>query len=260
MRRFAAVVFAAAAVIVCGAVTAAPAAAAQFDTVSAAKAEKHGCLSCHQGIEQFTDGPMMEQIIDMGKELKDPGGCVVCHGGSPNATTKEAAHKGAPKDLAENDGPDMFFPDPGSIFIGDRACGQCHQGYAARLMKSLMNTEAGKLQGNLWSWGVQQDRKVVWGNYSQKDEDGPEPAVGTDAYKKYMTEFVAAHPDQNPSEMTQVPEVDVAKIPDHPNLAGITYSRQQCQRCHVGVSGREKRVRMWRIPARRSACRKRLET
>ena len=44
-----------------------------------------------------------------------------------------------------------------------------------------------------------------------------------------------------PSEMKQVPEVDVAAISDHPNLAGITYSRQQCQRCHVGVTGREKR-------------------
>ena len=66
-------------------------------------------------------------------------------------------------------------------------------------------------------------------------------SVGTDAYKEYMTAFVAAHPDQMPSEMKQVPEVDVNEIPDHPNLAGITYSRQQCQRCHVGVNGREKR-------------------
>lgn len=51
-------------------------------------------------------------------------------------------------------------------------------------MKSLMNTEAGKLQGNLWAWGVQEDQKVVWGNYNLKDEDGPVPMVGTDAYKE----------------------------------------------------------------------------
>ncbi len=38
-----------------------------------------------------------------------------------------------------------------------------------------------------------------------------------------------------------MPEVNVDEISDHPNLAGITYSRQQCQRCHVGVTGREKR-------------------
>ncbi len=212
-------------------------------SVSADKAEANdqGCLSCHEGIEQFTDGAMMDAIFALAEDYKDPGGCVVCHGGTPSATTAEEAHKGAPEDLTEAGGPHTFYPDPGSIFIGDRACGQCHQGYSERLMKSLMNTEAGKLQGNLWSWGVQKDRKAVWANYSLLDEDGPEPAVGTDAYKEYMKAYIEAHPDQMPSEMVQVPEVDINDIPDHPNQAGITYSRQQCQRCHVGVSGREKR-------------------
>ena len=155
-----------------------------FDKTSKARADKMGCLSCHEGSEQFTDGDMMEAIKAMAEDYNDPGGCVICHGGTPSATTKAAAHSGAPADLTEADGPHTFYPDPGSIFIGDRACGQCHQGYAERLMKSLMNTEAGKLQGNLWSWGVQEDRKAVWSNYSLKDSDGPEPAVGTDAYKK----------------------------------------------------------------------------
>lgn len=219
----------------------AAASAAEFDTVSAKMAAEKGCLSCHQGIERFTDGPMIEQIEAMGEDYNDPGGCVVCHGGTPGATTKEAAHKGAPKELAAADGPHMFFPDPGSIYVGERTCGQCHAGYAGRLKKSLMNTEAGKLQGNLWSWGVQKDHKVVWGNYSQKDEDGIEPSVGTKFYKDYMVAFAKSFSDQMPTEMKQVPEVDVNDIPNHPNLAGITYSRQQCQRCHVGVSGREKR-------------------
>jgi cytochrome c551/c552 len=118
------------------------------DSVSAALAKEKGCMSCHEGIEQFTDGPMMEQIMAMGEDYGDKGGCVVCHGGNPAATTAEAAHSGAPKELTDADGPHTFYPDPGSIFIGDRACGQCHQGYSERLMKSLMNTEAGKLQGN----------------------------------------------------------------------------------------------------------------
>ena len=56
-----------------------------------------------------------------------------------------------------------------------------------------------------------------------------------------MLDYVKAHPDQVPSEMKQVPEVDINDIPKHPNQVGITYSRQQCQRCHVGVSVREKR-------------------
>lgn len=49
-------------------VLAAPLGAAKFDTVSKDRADKMGCLSCHEGIEQFTDGPMMETIIDMGQE------------------------------------------------------------------------------------------------------------------------------------------------------------------------------------------------
>ena len=211
------------------------------EKVDAALAAEKGCQSCHEGIERFTDGPMIEQIEAMGVDYKDPGGCVVCHGGNPAGLTKEEAHQGTIADLAEAGGPHAFYPDPGAVWIADKSCGQCHDGYSDRLAKSLMNTEAGKLQGNLWSWGVQEDHKVVWGNYDLKDEDGPTPSVGTEAYQEYMTRYVAAHPDQMPSEMKQVPEVDVDSIAEHPNLAGITYSRQQCQRCHVGVTGREKR-------------------
>ena len=213
--------------------------AAAFATEGLAQAK--GCLSCHEGIERFADGEMMEQIETLGADHGDPGGCVMCHGGDPSATTAEAAHQGSPSELVDAGGPHLFYPDPGAVWIADKSCGQCHADYAERLTKSLMNTEAGKLQGNLWSWGVQEGHKVIWGNYDLVDEDGPEPIVGSDAYIAYMTEYVAAHPDQMPSEMKQVPQVDVDAISEHPNMAGITYSRQQCQRCHVGVTGREKR-------------------
>ncbi|MDJ0992853.1 MAG: hypothetical protein QNI90_04720 [Dinoroseobacter sp.] len=209
-------------------------------TVSAELAAEKGCLSCHEGIEQFTQGVMMDTILAMGPDYGDPGGCVVCHGGTPSATTVEDAHSGTPGDLADF-GPHMFYPDPGALSISDRSCGQCHDGYAERLEKSLMNTEAGKLQGNLWSWGVLDTHQSVYGNYDLVDEDGNVPMVGTDAYKDYMVAFAEAHPEQMPTSMEQVPEVNVDEISEHPNLAGITYSRQQCQRCHVGVSGREKR-------------------
>jgi len=210
---------------------------AVFSTAQA----KQGCLSCHEGIEAFTDGPMMAAVQALGKPNEDPAGCVVCHGGTPTMTDKQEAHSGASEALAEVGGPQMFYPDPGSLWIADRTCGQCHGGYAERLSKSLMNTEAGKLQGNLWSWGLQTDRKSHWANYDIDDEDGAVPAVGTEAYKTYMAAFISAHPDQMPGELRQVPDVDPDAIPKHPNQAGITYSRQQCQRCHVGVTGREQR-------------------
>ena len=209
--------------------------------VSTSTQNPQGCLTCHQGIEDFTEGLMMTTIKGMAKPYGDPGGCVICHGGTPNATTKEQAHQGSPKQLIEATGPQMFYPDPGSIWINEFTCGQCHRGVANRLKKSLMNTEAGKLQGNFWSWGIQKDMKVVWGNYDLKDEDGAIPAIGTDAYKAYMVKMATAHPDQFPKELQQVPELDVNSISEHPNLAGITYSRQECQRCHVGSKGRNKR-------------------
>lgn len=211
------------------------------ETVDQAVAAEKGCMSCHEGIEKFTSGAMMETIEAMGPDLGDPAGCVVCHGGNPLGLTAEEAHKGTPADLADAGGPHTFYPDPGALWIADKSCGQCHDGYAERLTKSLMNTEAGKLQGNLWSWGVIDTHRSVYGNYDLVDEDGNVPSVGTDEYKDYMVAFIEAHPDQMPSSMEQVPEVDVDAISEHPNLAGITYSRQQCQRCHVGVTGREKR-------------------
>jgi hypothetical protein len=63
-------------------------------SVSVAANEK-GCLVCHEGIERFSDGGMQTAINAMARPFKDPGGCVICHGGTPTATKKEIAHAGA---------------------------------------------------------------------------------------------------------------------------------------------------------------------
>lgn len=122
-------------------------------------------------------------IAGLGASHGDPSGCVVCHGGNPAATDKASAHKGAPQRLRKAGGPANFYPDPGSVWIADKTCGQCHAGYAEVVKKSLMNTEAGKLQGNLWSWGMQKERGSKLGNYSTIDADGPIPAIGSPEYK-----------------------------------------------------------------------------
>jgi len=208
-------------------------------------AEVKGCLGCHEGIEVIRESSsiMLLQTKAIGAASGDPGGCVVCHGGNPKGVTAEAAHQGAPERLSSGLGPQEFYPDPGSIWIANRTCGQCHPGYSYRLERALMNTEAGKIQGNLHTWGIPevQYHKVPWGNYDIADTDGSVPMVGTPAYKDYMVAMMEKHPDQFPTELKQIPQPTVAEIEADPKLAGFTYQRQQCQRCHVGVKGREKR-------------------
>ncbi|WP_456481129.1 cytochrome C [Oceanithermus sp.] len=214
------------------------------EKVSPEVAAQKGCLSCHEGIEDIVppDSGMMAQIKAFGAMAGDPAGCVVCHGGNPQGLTKEEAHSGAPEALS-NRGPQTFYPDPGSIWIADRTCGQCHPGYDYRLNLSLMQTEAGKIQGNLHTWGFPEtwDGKTPYGNYDVKDTDGPVPQVGTEAYKKYMAELIEMYPQAFPSELKQIPEATPEEVKADPKLAALTYQRHDCQRCHVGVNGREKR-------------------
>ncbi len=211
-----------------------------------ARAEE-GCLACHNGIENIRSdkSAMMIVIKGMGAVHGDSEGCIVCHGGDPTATEAEAAHSGSPAGLKAMQGPQTFYPDPGAMDINKFTCGQssCHKGYEDRLEKSLMNTEAGKIQGNLHTWGIAdvQNYRVPWGNYDVKDGDGPVPAVGTDEYKEYMKAMMAAHKEQFPTELTQIPNPSVDEIEANPALAGFTYQRQECQRCHVTVKGRERR-------------------
>ena len=66
-------------------------------TTTVERAQEMGCLSCHEGIEAIReDGSMMlVQLQAIGNAHGDPGGCVVCHGGNPAATTVAEAHKDA---------------------------------------------------------------------------------------------------------------------------------------------------------------------
>ncbi|MEA3336485.1 MAG: cytochrome c3 family protein [Chloroflexota bacterium] len=199
-------------------------------------AEGEGCLSCHEGIEliRAEDSGMM-------KDLRDRGECTACHGGDPGITgtpdddeAVEAAHTGAPDTLPFTE----FYPDPGSVWVAQDTCGQCHTDYAHVLERSLMNTEAGKIQGNLWTWGVLDSQKVIYGNYDVTDS---ETLFGSDAYKEIMQGFKAAYPDQFPDSLEMLLNPTVEEVEADPSLAGFTYQRQQCQRCHVGVTGRSRR-------------------
>ena len=111
------------------------------------------CVKCHNGIESIrdTDSDMMKQIVTMGKMFGDSKGCTICHGGNPKKGTVRKAHMGAPAN--HPGGLATFIRDPGSIWIADKTCGICHMDTVQNTRKSLMATEAGKIQGNLHTWG-----------------------------------------------------------------------------------------------------------
>ena len=206
-----------------------------------------GCSTaeCHQGLAEIReDGSEMLNTIKLnGSQHGDPDGCVMCHGGNPKATKKEEAHQGVPPTLRIAPGPKDFYPDPGSIWVAENSCGACHPGYVYRNKLGLMNTEAGKIQGNLVTWGFEevQDYNVPWGNYDTEDIDGREPLSGSPAYKEYMANQIAMYPKQYPESLEKMPQVTVDEVTADPKKAGITYQRHECQRCHIGVRGRERR-------------------
>ncbi|MFH1882940.1 MAG: cytochrome C [Planctomycetota bacterium] len=193
-----------------------------------------GCLECHNGIEPIRDpnSEMMQEIFIQGQRLGDPAGCVVCHGGNSEATTEEDAHKGK-----------NYYPDPGSPWINKFTCGQCHTELVKAQWNSLMMTEAGKIQGAAWAFGSLEGYEHRWGNYDAINPEQEHQRLGTDIYKKYMEHLKDAEPQAFPERMTSLPEAptELSKLADHPEQAVFTYLRTDCQRCHLGVKGRQKR-------------------
>jgi hypothetical protein len=203
-----------------------------------------GCLApgkCHSGIEPIRahDSNMAKQIYALGKSLGDPNGCVVCHGGNPEEVKDaEIAHRGAP----EGSPLKVFNRNSASMWINDKTCGQCHRKWVYAAHRSVMQTEAGKIQGALWGWGsVGTSYEKKFGNYDIDDPDGPVPVFGTEEYKRRIQELTKMFPDNFPSKLNRLPSVNMETIKEHPEQAAYTYIRSECQRCHLGVRGRDKR-------------------
>ena len=198
------------------------------------EAKNSGCMKCHAEIELIRESgsEMLEQIMKQGKEAGDPAGCVVCHGGDPNATEKEAAHSF-----------EKFYPDPGSPWINENTCGKCHPQHCEVQWRSLMMTEAGKIQGVAWSFGSLTGYEHKWANYAVKNPENPQDRLGSDVYRQYMERLKKMEPDVFVDRHVALPEAptDLSKLKDDPTLAAFTYIRQECQRCHHAVKGRQKR-------------------
>lgn len=112
-------------------------------TTEEAHAKSWGCLTCHIGIEDFHNSPNVHL------------GCCDCHGGNPNATTKECAHEqpwypeewptsGTPVKtfaLMNIENPRWIrFINPGDFRHAAKSCGTagCHTRECSTSVKSIM--------------------------------------------------------------------------------------------------------------------------
>ena len=201
------------------------------------QAAESGCMKCHGDIEPIREvgSEMLNQIMARGQALGDPAGCVVCHNGDPNETQdKDAAHGG--KD---------FFPDPGSPWVNAETCGQCHEEQVRVQWHSLMMTEAGKIQGVCWAFGSLTQYEHRFANYAVENPKDPKMRLGTDQYREYMQRLKELEPDVFVDRHLPLPEAvgfdELQRLVDDPSLAAYTYIRQECQRCHHAVKGRQVR-------------------
>jgi hypothetical protein len=204
--------------------------------------ENNNCISCHKEIEPIREvGSGMMQAI---YKLADKAGfadndCIVCHGGNAEATDKLTAHEGTVTYFETNKGPKNFYPDPGSPFINEHTCGVCHEEQVKTQFTSLMYTEAGKIQGTTWGFGLNSYNHDVANTHVQ--EVVVHERLGTSVYKKYMAQLKEAEPQVFPKEMKALPEAPTPEqVNDNPQLSVYTYLRAECQRCHTGVKGRFK--------------------
>ena len=186
------------------------------------------CLSCHHGIapiRQHNSG-MMKEIYEIGKKAGDPNGCIVCHGGNPAATKASLAHQGTVKYFLNHKGPKNYYPDPGSSWINQNTCAQCHKEQVGSQMNSLMMTEQGKIQGTLWSFGGMEGYNHNIGNYVTANPDDPHARLGTEVYQKYMQALHDKNPQVYPSKMKKLPPAPTAdEVEKNPQLAASTCVR-----------------------------------
>ncbi len=192
----------------------------------------NGCITtgCHDQIAPIRqhNSEMATMIYQKGVEIGDPNGCMVCHAGHPDQQKKTEAHL------------DMI-KFPASMWVNEKTCGLCHRDHIYNMNRNLMQTEAGKIQGAIWGWGAKNGYEVVYGNYDLDDPDGKTPRVGSEKYKAYMLELMKKNPDAFPDSLIMLPEADLTTMDEMPEQAVLTYIRSDCQRCHVGVRGLQRR-------------------
>jgi hypothetical protein len=200
------------------------------------------CIKCHSGIEHIRDkeSKMMQEILKISEKAGAKGNdCIVCHGGNPNVVDKNSSHSGTLKYFLDHKGPKEFYPSPTSQWINNNTCGVCHQEQVKAQWSSLMNTEAGKIHGALWSFGGIEGYQHYMSNY---DLNNTHERLGTKTYQEYMRELSQKELQAFPENMMEIPPAPTAdEVEKDPSLSVYTYLRQECLRCHTGGKGRKRR-------------------
>ena len=209
-----------------------------------AAGESNGCLKCHKGIEPIRahDSQMMREILRVAEKAGAKGNdCVVCHGGNPEATDKEEAHKGTLPYFRTHEGPKAFYPYPASPWVNAHTCGMCHKTQVAAQWNNLMATEQGKIHGALWGFGAKDGYKHTFTDYGG-DTPALHKRIGTETYRKYMQKLAEKEPQGFPEHTKPLPPAPTAdEVEKDPTLSVYTYLRQECLRCHTGGKGRYRR-------------------
>jgi hypothetical protein len=180
------------------------------------------CLLCHAGIEDMHPDP--------------PVGCVECHGGDPNAETKEGAHVvprfPLPNDervvAAVYDPAVLRFRNPMDLRVAKESCGPCHSSEVERVPLSLHGTTTGHLGDGLYENGVVRERH---------------PRVSI---------FPATDPKFDSVVSPQGAVKNVQRVPgfkssSDPRLFSTHFSdlpRKACMNCHAWGRGRAVRGRL----------------
>ncbi len=205
-------------------------------------AQTNTCIECHKGIEDIRNNKsgMMQAIFKKAKKAGAAGNdCVVCHGGNPEANSKEEAHSGTLKYFLEHEGPKAFYPYPASPWINKHTCGMCHPIQVAAQENNLMATEQGKIHGAMWGFGAKEGYRHTYTNFGGKSIH---ERIGTEVYKKYMEKLKHLEPQAMLDETKALPPAPTAQeVEKDPTLSVYTYLRQECLRCHTGGKGRYRR-------------------
>lgn len=203
------------------------------------------CVSCHKGIEHIRDenSGMSKEILEVALKAGHEGNdCIVCHGGNPTTKNKKKAHKGSVKYFLTHKGPKEFYPSPASTWVNQNTCGMCHENQVNAQMNSLMMSEAGKIQGTLWSFGIQNGNNHDISTYATQNPQDLHERLGTKKYQEYMQKLSGLEPQAFPPNMKELPHAPTAEeVTKDPSLAVYTYVRQECLRCHIGSKSREVR-------------------